>query len=122
VSYRIEHAVQGDVLRVTLSGAVDDANVGRLAEDVIALNRQRRLRHVLLDVRALADRVDTFRVVELVQSYPAESRLHRIAVLEDASQRQAHEFHETAALNRGYTLKHFTDAAAAEAWLKAATP
>ena len=117
MSYRVEHAVEGDVLRVTLSGTVDDANVGQLAEDVVALNRQRQLKEVLIDVRGLADRVEAFRVIELVQSYPPESRLHRIAVLEDPSQRQAHEFHETAAWNRGYTLKHFTDAAAAAAWL-----
>jgi hypothetical protein len=118
VNYRVEHAFEDDTLRVLLSGSVDEASVGRLSDDVAALSRHRPVKRLLVDVRALVDEVDAFAVLRLVERYPPEGRMQRVAVLEDKAQAKAHGLHETIARNRGYQLMHFTDPAQAESWLR----
>lgn len=118
MTYHIGHTYDDATLRVVLWGAVDGGSVDRLRDDIVTLGKERPVKRLLIDVRGLVDRVHPFEVVELVKRYPAEGRLQRVAVVEDAEQAKAHQFHETVARNRGYDLRHFTDPAQAERWLK----
>ena len=89
---------------------------------MIALGQRNPAERVLIDARALEDKVNAFNVLHLINRYPAASKTRRIAVLELAAQKQSHEFHETAATNRGFTVRHFTDAAQAASWLRQRGP
>jgi hypothetical protein len=119
MSYRIEHALVGDTLKVVLSGSVGPDNLPTLAADVVALTRQRPAPRLLVDVRALGGDIGPVETLRLIDSYPADadSRARRVAVLETPEQALKHYFHETAARNRGRMLRHFTDTAAAVGWL-----
>ena len=118
MSYRIDQSVADGTLRITLSGELKHDQLDALRNEVGALARGAAVRQLLVDVRALHHSVGPIDTLRLIDSYAIEKPAWRTAVLETREQAQAHHFHETAAVNRGYKVLHFTDEAKAQAWLK----
>ena len=118
MSYHIEHSLADGMLRIALSGELRHDQLEKLRGEVGELARQAGVRRLLVDVRALHHSIGPIDTLRLVESYAAEDPALRTAVLETVEQVTPHRFHETAALNRGYGVRHFIDAAKAEAWLK----
>jgi hypothetical protein len=101
-----------------LSGELKHDQLETLRNQVGELARGAAVRQLLVDVRALHHSVGAIDTLRLIESYAIEKPAWRTAVLETREQAQAHHFHETAAVNRGYKVLHFTDEAKAQAWLK----
>lgn len=118
MTFRIEHSLADGTLRITLSGELRHDQLDQLRSEVGALARQTGVKQLLVDVRALRHSVGPIDTLRLIDSYAAEYPTWRTAVLETAQQADTHHFHETASINRGYKVQHFTDEAKALAWLK----
>ena len=118
MTYRIDQSVADGTLRITLSGELKHDQLQRLRAEVGELARRAAVRQLLVDVRALHHSVGPIDTLRLIESYAVEKSDWRTAVLETREQAQAHHFHETAAINRGYKVLHFTDEAKARAWLE----
>jgi hypothetical protein len=118
VTFRIDHSLADGTLRITLSGELKHDQLAKLRDEVGELARGAAVRQLLVDVRALHHSIGPIDTLRLIDSYAVEKPAWRTAVLETREQAQAHHFHETAAVNRGYKVLHFTDEAKAQAWLR----
>ena len=119
MTYQIDHSTAESLLRVVLDGELKHSELERLRRDVGELARQAQARQLLVDVRALHHSIGPLDTLRLIEGYAAENPAWRTAVLETREQEEANHFHETAAINRGYRVRHFTDEAKALAWLAA---
>ena len=110
MSYCIEYAVGGGVLRAVVSGRC--ALAGAIARDISELARTSAVRNVLLDVRRLKDRLGRLRSLLAAQHVP-----ERVAIVDNWEHDSFYVFAEIAAKGRGTTLKRFDDYDAALSWL-----
>ena len=118
MTYRLQHSFADGTLRVAVSGDLVPADLDGLLREIAGLRDDHAAERILVDVRAVQDNIGPLETLKLVESYSGASHRHRTAVLETAEQTGRHRFHETAAINRGYKVLHFTDEGAADAWLK----
>jgi len=110
MGYCIEFAVGGGVLRAIVSGRSRFADA--IARDIGAQARESSVRHVLVDVRKLYNRLGRLRAL-LAQRDVSE----RIAVVDSGRNDRHYVFAEIAARAKGCILRRFDDQAAALAWL-----
>jgi hypothetical protein len=113
MGYCIEYAVGGGVLRAVVSGGSSFA--AAIAQDIGQVARDSAVRHVLIDVRKLRDRLGRLRSI-LAARHPPE----RIAVVDSWQHDRYYVFAELAARARGTILKRFDDEDEALVWLSAA--
>lgn len=118
MTFRIDHSLADGTLCITLSGDLKHDQLEKLRGEVGQLARGAGVRQLLVDVRALHHSVGPIDTLRLIDRYAVEKPDWRTAVLETREQALAHHFHETAAINRGYKILHFTDEAKARAWLE----
>ncbi len=110
MGYCIEFAVGGGVLRAIVSGRSRFADA--IASDIGTQARKNSVRRVLIDVRALHDRLGRLRVLLADKHVP-----ERIAVVDKDSNDRHYVFAELAAQAKGYALRRFDGHAAALNWL-----
>ena len=113
MGYCIEYAVGGGVLRAVITGRSTLAS--SIARDLGQLARDSAVRHVLVDVRKLRDRLGRLRALLGGRHIP-----ERIAVLDNWENDGFYVFAEMAARARGIVLKRFDDEGEALSWLAAA--
>ncbi len=111
MSYRIEYAVRGGVLRAVVSGR--SAHAARIARDIGEQARESAVRQVLIDVRRLQDRIGRLRPLLAGKDGP-----ERIAVIDAEENDRYYVFAEIAARRVGRALRRFDDPAAALNWLR----
>lgn len=111
MGYCIEYAVGGGVLRAVVRGHC--AFGPAIARDIGELARESAVRHVLLDVRKLRDRLGRLRSLIAARHAP-----ERIAVVDNWEHDSFYVFAELAAKARGTVLKRFDDEGQAMEWLQ----
>ncbi len=110
MGYCIEFAVGGGVLRAIVSGRSRFADA--IARDIGNQARSSSVRHVLVDVRRLHDRLGRLRALLAGKDVP-----ERIAVVDKESNDRHYVFAELAAQAQGCLLRRFDDHGAALSWL-----
>lgn len=112
MGYCIEYAVGGKVLRAVVSGR--SAQVSAIAQDISQIARESSVRHVLLDLRKLRDRLGRLRSLLTARHAP-----QRIAVVDNWEHDSFYVFAEMAARSRGIELRRFDGEDDALVWLNA---
>jgi hypothetical protein len=119
LSYLVSHTFRDGTMRMVLSGSVAPGGVRAMADEIARIVQGEPVERLFIDVCDLREEIGPVETLNLIKEYPHDPRAlrRRVAVLERPEQAYAHGFHETAAQNRGHSLRHFTDGAQAEAWL-----
>ena len=118
--YQIEVLPRMDILNYKVSGYIKtEDDFRQFIREVTVIIKQSGHRKVLSDARNLKGIrpgvIGAIRVVE--EDFSQELWGKKIAVIEREENIGNMKHREIVALNRGYTLKYFTDPAEAEAWL-----
>lgn len=113
MGYRIKYVLAGATLRAVVSGKSSGGHAAAIARDIAAQARRQSACRVLIDVRALGDRVGTLGT--LVRAPARVAR--KVAVLDIAEHDRYHVFAELAARSRRSAVRCFHSAAAALGWL-----
>lgn len=114
MGYRIEFAERAGTLKAVVSGRASLRYAKRIARDIAEQASRQAARHVLIDLRRLADRVGSLGALVLPA---AEVPDCRVAVLDLRENDPHYAFSEHAAFKRGQALRMFYDPAAALRWL-----
>ena len=120
MGFAINYATGDGVLRAVVSGKSSNEDAAWIARDIAEQAGRQTLRHVLIDVRRLGDRVGTLGMLSMAIGTPGEIRGWRVAVVDALENDAYYALHEMSATARGYALRCFTSAAAAARWLSGA--
>jgi len=109
---------ENDVLRITLSGAIDDASAHQITTEAISVAAAHDLTHFLYDLREAQLDMGITELYSLPRQFPA-SRTHRIAALikKDDTNRDNWQFLENVERNMGIQMQLCTSEQEALAWL-----
>jgi hypothetical protein len=112
MGYRIEYAVKGRTLLARVSGFTH-AHATTIARDIREEARRAAIKHLLLDVRGLVDRLGN-----LATLVCAAAPHQRIAVVDDNEDHSRYQpFAEHEARRRKAKLRYFVDTREALDWL-----
>jgi hypothetical protein len=114
MGYRIEYAQREGTLKAVVSGRSSLEHAAGIAQDIAEQAARQAARHVLIDLRRLADRVGTLGRLVLAA---AEADC-RVAVLDVRENDPHYAFCEPVAFRRGAALRVFHDPLAAARWLQ----
>ena len=116
MGYRIDFSTpSGEMMRATVSGRSSLRYAACIARDIAEQAAQRAVKRLLIDVRALADRVGT--LGELLVGTCAPGRDCRVALVDTAEHERYALFSEWAARSRGYQVRAFDNHSDALSWL-----
>ena len=118
--YQIEVLPRMDILNYKVSGYIKtEDDFRQFIRDVNVIIIQSGHKKILADCRSLEGfRPGVLGAIQVVEeAFSPEVRGKRIAIIEREENIGNMKHREIVALNRGYTLKYFTDPAEAEAWL-----
>jgi hypothetical protein len=120
-AYRLEFAVDGDILRVQVSGEVDAQPV-RLAywHEIVTTAQARHCRKLLVTDRKKGEPATSQELAELTHAFrELHDKFERVAVVEPTAEfMPAVEHAEIFARTLDINLRLFADAATAERWLR----
>ena len=116
--YELEHDPAQNLIRARVVGEIDPALVERMAREVAELARRHGCARLLSDLRGATltpATLDIYAMPRIADESGVPPGFRR-ALLVAATSRDF-VFIETVAVNRGHSLRLFTDPAAALAWL-----
>lgn len=113
MGYRIQYAIGGRTMLVRVSGR-SLAHTQAIARDIRQEARRAAVRHLVIDVRGLADRFGN--LATLVRG---TCRNRRLAVIDDdVDNARYYAFSELAARRRNSEMRYFSDPRDALAWVE----
>ena len=113
MGYRIDYALRGGTLRAVVSGRSTLEQAAGIARDIAAQASSQAARQLLIDVRALMDRVGTLATLLAPRAMPS----CRVAVVDVSENDPYYALSEEAARRRGRSLRYFSDPHDALRWL-----
>ena len=113
----INYAARDGLLRAEVWGKSSLHEAAWIARDIVEQTVQQAARHVLIDVRRLADRLGKLGMLSMVLVDPAELSGYRVAIVDIQEHDAFYARHEAKARDRGYALRCFTSAEDAKSWL-----
>lgn len=120
MSYTLTCQLARDHLRITVTGTWPSNTSKDIITGMHACWLEHQKRPLLIDIRSMRDKptvVGDFRLAELFAD-TGFSLIGRIAVLDSEDRREANDFFETTAYNRGLTFRFFyADEQEAISWL-----
>jgi hypothetical protein len=117
-AHRIEHQVEGKLLKIQLSGPFEANRAQPIIEEVWGLVQNSGAQLLLVDVCQLEGRVSLSQTFFNIRSYPTAGAALRTAIVELPENMEQANFHDTAASNMGFNIRHFTEEKEALAWLR----
>ncbi|MDB4444042.1 hypothetical protein N9174_01735 [bacterium] len=122
MSYDLTIEKKGDVLWVTATGTRSLETVLAMSKDILAACVEEKVTKVLTDVRGLEGRLSTLDAYKLAdQHFPKiqdRSVVTHNALVDLKEFEHNYRFFEDVAVNRGFTLRIFSDPDEAVEWLK----
>jgi hypothetical protein len=116
MGYRIDFSTPGgEMMRATVSGRSSLGYAACIARDIAEQAASRAAKKLLIDVRALADRVGT--LSELLVGTCAPARDCRVALVDTHDHERYALFSEFFARRRGYEVRAFDNHSEALSWL-----
>ena len=120
MQYAITHVIEGNLLRIALSGPFENNRFEPILQQVWEWAQTPGVELLLIDIRELEGRVSLSQIFFNIRSYPLAAAALKTAVLERAENMERAAFHDTAAGNMGFHVRHFSEEPTALAWLRAA--
>ncbi len=117
MEYELRSALNGRILEITISGRGCKEVAREIALKVIGLVMEAKTKCVLIDVRSIQGTLGILETMDLLRSYPHETPRVRTALVDKEENRRDLDFFETAAQNKGYSTRYFTDMDSARQWL-----
>jgi hypothetical protein len=117
MAFEVKHRLEGGLLRVDIGGTLDPTRTLELVGQVWQWVQQPGVKALLADIRALQGRSSMSETYFNIRNYPTGAIRMRTAVLELPENMDRGSFHDTAAGNLGYNIRHFENEEAALAWL-----
>jgi hypothetical protein len=118
VEYQISTSLNEGILEILLTGEESQSNVAKMKNEIDSIIINSAVKNVLIDCRALRERLGITKTYERVRSYAPEIYKVKIVLIDLPEHADYQKFHETTALNAGMRFKWFTDADDARTWLK----
>ena len=118
----IRHAVEDEILALTLRGMISPANADAVKNDVARIAGAHDGKLLLVDISGIEKRPGVGETYFMVKRYPPVARRFRIAVIDRPENRSFSSFHETVCFNDGFRVKHFHEPDEARNWLLGRTP
>jgi hypothetical protein len=115
MGYRIDFTGVGGMMRATVSGKSSLRSAACIARDIAEQAAQRAAKKLLIDVRALADRVGTLGALLVGTCAPGPDC--RVALVDTAEHERYALFSEATARRRGYQVRAFDNHSDALSWL-----
>jgi hypothetical protein len=116
--YRLSASVQDGITVVVMTGRAERDTIQDAAVSILAMVREKKIKELLIDVRAFRGPRSYTDTYYRVRSYPADFDMPRVAFVDIEENAEFRAFHETTARNAGLPLKCFTDIETAMTWLK----
>lgn len=113
----LTHSIDGNLLKINISGPFESDRFQPILEQVWGWCQTPGVQKLLVDVRELDGRVSLGQTFFNIRQYPSGGTRFRTAILELPRYMENAKFHDTAASNMGFSVRHFTDEAEAMAWL-----
>ncbi|HKO89472.1 MAG TPA: hypothetical protein VJU83_13265 [Burkholderiales bacterium] len=117
MAHQLSSTLEGGLLRVVIGGELDSKTVPAIIAQVWQWVQQPGVKALLVDTRNLQGRSSLSETYFNIRNYPTAGIRLRCAVLELPEYMDRANFHDTAAGNLGFSIKHFTDEALAVDWL-----
>src|SRR4030042_3858297 len=121
VSFKLTMEKQEDILHIKAEGERTFKTLMKITEQIMEACRQNNTCRVVVDVRAMGGKLNTWETFKLVTSCFSRVRnwhvLRKAAIVDREDARTRYRFFETVADNRGYNIRVFEDTAEALKWL-----
>src|SRR5690349_8108251 len=101
MSYKINYKVNGDSLKVIITGIAGSANLTKISADVRELIKKYDITKVFVDGSETEGKLGIFESLDHKDSYPPEMRNIKYAILSRPENKLENSFFENAAVNRG---------------------
>lgn len=122
VAYDLKIKMEGDVLWVTATGTRSLQTVLAMSQDIFAACVEKHLKKVLIDVLALEGRLPVMDAYDIPTKHFPKMRdlsvITHCAIVDLKEFEASYRFFENVAVNRGYSLRIFSNTDEAIAWLK----
>jgi len=122
MSYDLTIEKKDDVLWSTATGTRSLETVLAMSKDILAACTEKKVAKVLIDVRKLEGRLGTIEAYEIVnRHFPKiqdRSVITHCAIVDLKEFEHSYRFFEDVAVNRGFTLRIFSEPDEALEWLK----
>ncbi len=110
------------MLWATVTGTRSLETVLAISNDILAACAEKKVSKVLIDVRGLEGRLSTMEAYQIPKQYFPKMRdrsvITHTALVDLKEFEHSYRFFENVALNRGFTLRIFSDPNEAAEWLK----
>ena len=117
MAHKLESALEGGMLRVRIGGEREPNSALQIIGEVWQLVQQPGVKALLVDLRQLQGRATLSETYFSIRNYPIAGIRMRCAVIELPQHMDRASFHDTAAGNLGFSIKHFIEEADAVEWL-----
>lgn len=122
MSYSLSIEKKDDILWVTVKGMRNLQTILAISKDVLVACVEKKVKKVLIDVRALKGRLSITNTYHLADKKFPEMRDRSVithnAIVDLKEFEDSYKFLELVAQNRGYILRIFSDPDQAMTWLK----
>ena len=116
--YQLPSSVNEGILEIIITGKITANTVKKIDEQIVALFKTTETRVLLIDFRAVRERLGITEAYFHVRDCPPELRRVDIALVDLEENADHRSFYETMASNAGLRTKWFTDIDTARNWLK----
>lgn len=116
--YQLSSSVNERILEIVITGKITANTVRNIDEEIVALVKTTETRGLLIDFRAVKERLGVTEAYFHVRDFPPELRRVDIALIDLEENADHRSFHETMASNAGLRTKWFIDINTARNWLK----
>lgn len=117
MTFELQNRLEGGLLRIDIGGTLDPKRTLEIVAQVWQWVQQPGVKALLVDIRSLQGRSSMSETYFNIRNYPTAGIRIRTAVLELPENMDKGAFHDTAAGNLGYSIRHFDNEAAAMGWL-----
>lgn len=117
MTHQLSSSLEGGLLKVQVRGTLDPKRTPEMVQQVWQWVQQPGVKALLVDIRTLEGRSSLSETYFNIRNYPSAGIRLRTAVLELPENMDRASFHDTAAGNLGFNIRHFDNEAAALAWL-----
>lgn len=117
-TYQLSTSLKEGIIEVVITGELTSHYTKKLQNEVLAVAKSKNTRTLLVDIRTLKGRFGYVETYNRIRMPNPDERPSRTAAVDVEENTNIRSFHETTAINAGWSMKWFTDIDAARAWLK----
>lgn len=121
MSYKLATEKKEGYLQATASGTRSFETVLTFIKDLVAVCAKEEAKKALVDIRTFKGKIDTLEAFMIPEQYLPELEIRKVlarcAIIDLEENKDRVQFFENVAVNRGFSLRFFTDPDEAVQWL-----